>query len=187
MKKLLTILLLFLSTGFGAPVTAQHEGHAANGGQAKTAAQGKKGMSHDHMAMNMANEPHHVLAMAYCQNLTVFAKALRDQTARSSSVNTEFARAAVVEMRRSFDEMKKHHQEHTEAMSSEMQTMMKSTMQQMGTHQTQLNDQLTALEREVQSPTPDAKKVSALAASVLTHVNAMSKMMQGGKGSGMKM
>ena len=141
--------------------------------------------------MMMANEPHHVLAMAYHQNLAAFAKVLHEQTARASSVNVEFARAAVAEMRRSSDQMKQHHQEHMQTMSAEMRAkmsgQMSEMMQQMETHHTELNTQLTALEQEVQATTPDAKKVSTLAASVHTHLDAMSKMHQGGKSSKMKM
>ena len=147
--------------------------------------QGKHEMSHDHMMM--ANEPHHVLAMAYCQNINEFAKALQGQTARASAVNVEFARAAVSEMRRSFDQMKQHHQEHTKTMNADTNTKMGGMMQQMETHQTQMNTQLTALEQEVQAATPDPKKVSSLAGSIRTHIDAMWKMMPGGEGSRMKM
>jgi polyhydroxyalkanoate synthesis regulator phasin len=182
--KVISTILMALSLGaFSAMATTAQTQKA----QSQSAAQGKKEMSHDHMMMDMANEPHHVLAMAYHQNLATFAKALHEQTARASSVNVEFARAAVTEMRRSFDQMKQHHQEHMQTMSAEMHTKMSGMMQQMETHQTELNTQLTALEQEVQSATPDPKKVSALASSVNSHLDAMSKMKQGGKGSKMKM
>jgi len=180
--KVISTILMALSLGaFSAMATTAQTKKA----QSRSAAQGKKEMSHDQMMM--ANEPHHVLAMAYHQNLAAFAKALHEQTARASSVNVEFARAAVTEMRRSFDQMKQHHQEHMQTMSAEMHTKMSGMMQQMETHQTELNTQLTALEQEIQSATPDAKKVSTLAASVNSHLDAMSKMKQGGKGSKMKM
>lgn len=171
--RLLSTLLLTLSFGVLSATASQ------------SATPGKHEMSHDHMMM--ADEPHHALAMAYCQNMTVFAKALQEQTARASSVDVEFARAAVTEMRRSFEQMKQHHQEHVQAMSAEMQTKLSGMMQQMETHQAELNTQLTALEQEVQAATPDAKKVSTLVASVHTHLDAMSKMMSGSKGSQMKM
>ena len=180
--KVISTILMALSLGaFSAMATTAQTKKA----QSQSAAQGKKEMSHDQMMM--ANEPHHVLAMAYHQNLAAFAKALHEQTARASSVNVEFARAAVTEMRRSFDQMKQHHQEHMRTMSTEMHTKMSGMMQQMETHQTELNNQLTALEQGVQSATPDPKKVSALASSVNSHLEAMSKMKQGGKGSKMKM
>ena len=139
------------------------------------------------MSMEMAHEPDHVLAMAYHRNLATFAKALHEQTAGASSVNLEFVRAAVAEMRRSFDQIKQHHQACTQTMSAEMQTKMKGEMQQMETHQNQLNDQLTALEQEAQSAAPDAKKVSTLASKVFTQLDAMSKMHAGGRGKKMKM
>ncbi len=169
--KVISTLLMTLSLGaFNAmAATGRQEGHS----------------THDQMMI--ANEPHHVLAMAYHQNLAAFAKALQEQTERASSVNVEFARAAVSEMRRSFDQMKQHHQEHMKTMSAAMHTKMSGMMQQMETHQTELNTQLTALEQEVQSATPDPKKVSTLAASVQTHLDAMSKMKRASKGSTMKM
>jgi polyhydroxyalkanoate synthesis regulator phasin len=139
------------------------------------------------MGMDMAHEPHHVLAMAYHRNLATFAKALHDQTAGASSVNVEFARTAVAEMRRSFDQMKQQHQACMQAMSPEMQTKMKDKMQQMEPHQNQLNEKLTALEQEVQAAVPDPKKVSTLASNVLTQLDAMSKMYHGSRGKGMKM
>ena len=188
--KVISTILMALSLGaFSAMAMAQHAGHSTKKAPSKSATQGKKEMSHDQMMM--ANEPHHVLAMAYHQNLAAFAKDLQEQTARASSVNVEFARAAVAEMRRSFDQMKQHHQEHMQTMSAEMHTkmsgQMSGMMQQMETHQTELNTQLTALEQEVQLSTPDAKKVAALAASVNSHLDAMSKMHQGSQGSKMKM
>ena len=83
--------------------------------------------------------------------------------------------------------MKQHHQEHMQTMSGEMHTKMSAMMQQMETHHTELNTQLTALEQEVQSTTPDAKKVSTLAASIHAHLDAMSKMHEGSQASKMKM
>ncbi len=190
--KVISTILIALSLGaFSAMAMAQHAGHSTKKAPTKSATQGKKEMSHDHMMMDMANEPHHALAMAFHQNLAIFAKALHEQTARASSVNVEFARVAVAEMRRSFDQMKQHQQEYMQTMSAEMHTkmsgQMSGMMKQMGTHQTELNTQLTALEQEVQLSTPDAKKVSTLAASVNSHLDAMLKMKQGSKGSKMKM
>lgn len=184
--KVISTILLALSLGaFSATAIAQHEGHSTKKAPAKPAPQGK--LAHDHMMMEMANEPHHVLAMAYHQNLATFAKALHEQTTGASSVNVEFARVAVAGMRDSFDQMKQHHQAHMQTMSAEMHSKMGAMMQQMETHQTELNTQLTALEQEIQSATPDAKKVAALAAGVSSHLDAMSKMHQDSQGSNMKM
>ena len=180
-----TILMTLALGAFSATAaSAQHEGHAAGKAPSTASAPGKSAMSHEQMMM--MNEPHHVLARAYHQNLLGFTKALQEQTARSSAVNTDFARAAVTEMRRSFDQMGKHHQEHMQTVNAEMRTKMGAKMQQMETHRNELNTQLTALEQEVQSATPDAKKVSVLAAAVHAHMDAMSKMKHDGMGSSMK-
>lgn len=176
--KAITTMMLTLALG-AFSLKAQHDQHAKSPAA-------KAGMSHDHMMM-MANEPHHRLAMAYHANLATFAKALKEQTASASSpVNVEFARAAVSEMRRSFDQVKQHHQAHMTTMSAGMRTQMGAMMQKMETHQAEMNTQLTALELEVRTAAPDAGKVSALAASIHTHLEAMSKMHEGGMGMKMK-
>jgi polyhydroxyalkanoate synthesis regulator phasin len=188
-KVISTILMALLLGAFSTMAMAQHTSHSTKKATSQSATQGKKEMSHDQMMM--ANEPHHVLAMTYHHNLAAFAKALQEQTAGASSVNVEFARAVVAGMRGSFDQMKQHHQEHMQTMSAEMHTkmsgQMSEMMQQMETHQTELNTQLTALEQEVQSATPDAKKVATLAASLSSHLDAMSKMHEGSQGGKMNM
>ena len=173
-----TILVALALGAFSATAsTAQHEGHTT-----------EKEMSHDHMMMaNDTHDTHHILAMAYHQNLATFAKALHEQTASASSVDAKFARAAVTEMRRSFDQMKQHHDEHMKTMSADMHAKMSGMIQKMETHQTEVNTQLSALEQEVQSANPDAKKVSTLAASIHTHCDAMSKMNHGDHEHEMKM
>lgn len=171
--RLLPTLLLTLSLAALSTTTSQ------------SATQGKHEMSHDHMMM--ANEPHHVLAMAYCENMNVFVNALQGRTSRTSAVDVEFARAAVTEIRRSFDQMKQHHQAHVQTMNTEMHTKMGGMTQQVETHQAKLDTQLTALEQAVQAATPDPNKVSTLAAGVHTHLDAMLKMMPASKGRNMKM
>lgn len=54
--------------------------------------------------------PHHALAMAYGENLATFARAVHADASRSNMVSTELARPATAEMRRSFEQMKAHHQ-----------------------------------------------------------------------------
>jgi hypothetical protein len=54
--------------------------------------------------------PHHALAMAYGESLSAFARAANVDASRSNIVNLELARPATAEMRRSFDQMKVHHQ-----------------------------------------------------------------------------
>jgi len=68
-----------------------------------------------------------------------------------------------------------------------MSTKTRGIIQQMETHQTELNTQLTALGREVQLTGPDVAKVAALAASVHTHLDAMSEMAHGSSANKMTM
>lgn len=161
-RLLSTLLLTFSVVAFGAHAAAPDKGGAP-----------------DHFKM-MAGEPHHVIAMAYHQNLAVFAKALHEQTKGKTSINVDFARTAVVEMRRSFDLMTQHHEDHLKTMSPEQRAQMSERMESMKTHRIELNTALAALGQEVQAPTPDAKKVFALADRVCAHLELMEQQHQGG-------
>ncbi len=169
-----TIVMILALGGAGAvPASAQHEAHAAGSGTAASASQDKKAISRERKLM--ANEPHLVLARAYHDNLDTFARAVQRRTANAGSVNADFARVAVAEMRRSYNGMQKHHQAYMQSMSAEMSARMGEVMQQRVAHEAELNTRLTALEQEVQSDTPDVKRVVTLAASVRSHLETMSK------------
>ena len=134
--------------------------------------QEKKGMSMD--MSKMMREPHHILAMAYKENLASFTKALRDQVSGSSTVNSEFANAAVTEMRRSLTQMEQHLQEHMKTMSGDMN--MSGMAQQMETHLAPIREHLGELEKDLQAATPDPKKVLVHTDEILKHLNAVSQM-----------
>lgn len=129
---------------------------------------GMQGMS------DMMGGPHHVLAMAYRDNLATFARALRGQDTQSKTVNLDLARPAVAEMRRSFDQMQEHHQAQMTMMGDRAKPPMSQTMQNMKTHLTALGEHLTALESEVNASTPDARKVSEHTTEILKQCAAMS-------------
>ena len=138
-----------------------------------------KPMQHGTGKMDMSGmmaEPHHVLAMAYMQNLGEFTHALHHQAEAASPLDADFARSAVDEIKRSFDEMEKHHGEHMKTMSAEMRSHMEMMMKDMDTHRAMIKDAVGALDRDVQSDHIDAKKVAADCAVVLEHLDAMSKV-----------
>jgi hypothetical protein len=132
--------------------------------------EGMQGMS------GMMGGPHHVLAMAYRDNLATFAKALGGQVAQSKTVDLDLARPAVAEMRRSFDQMRQHHQAQMTMMGDSTKPAMSGTMQHMETHLTALSEHLTALESEANASTPDPQKVSEHTAEILKQCAAMSAM-----------
>lgn len=155
------ILMLMLASAIGA--AAQHEHHTQP-------AQQKPGS----MDMNkLMQDPHHVLAMAYLQNLATFAKALRNQVDSSKTVDSEFGRASVSEMRRSFDAMQQHVADHMKSMPADMQSHMGVMMQAMDTHLSAIKQSLTSLEREIQADTPSASRVSASAGEIVKHIDEM--------------
>jgi hypothetical protein len=124
----------------------------------------------------MMQEPHHVLAMAYKDNLVNFAKALQHEANQTKPIDPEFARTAVAEMRRSFDQMLEHHQGHMKAMDEQMKSRMGEMMKQMDAYHAAVGEHLTALEKEVQTAAPNAKSVSEHVAEILKQCDGMSKM-----------
>ena len=124
----------------------------------------------------MMGGPHHVLAMAYRDNLATFAKALQGQVTQTKSVNLEMARPAVSEMRRSLDQIREHHQAQMKMMGDHTESPMPGNMKHMETHLTALGEHLTALESEVNASTPDPKKVSEHTTEILKKGAGMSVM-----------
>lgn len=144
-------------------------------GVAETSQQKQGGMSMKEMSA-MKQEPHHVLATAYKDNLVCFAKALRQEAAEAKTVNLEFARAAVAEMKRSFDQMQQHHQDHMKTMDEKMKAQMADMMKQMDAHCSAIQEHLAALDKEVQTSAPDAKRIADHVAEILTQCDGMAKM-----------
>lgn len=135
-------------------------------------------MPHANGMSGMMSGPHHALAMAYGENLAAFARAVNVDAKRSNMVNVELARPATAEMRRSFDQMKTHHQAQMAAAGSMApDSMMKKSMpnhsaqmmkmDDMQAHMTSIETHLGMLESEVLATSPNATKVVAHTAEIL--------------------
>jgi hypothetical protein len=175
---ILAVIALMLFSAVGALAQTEHQ-HDPQKPAPSTGMQGKKPMQHDMSKMDMSrmmNEPHHVLAMAYKQNLGTFAKALHHLAEGSGPLNAEFARGAVAEIKRSLDQMEEHHGEHIKMMSEEMRSHMAAMMKDMEMHRSMLKDAVSALEKDVRADQPDSKQVAADSANVIKHIDEMSKM-----------
>jgi len=150
-------------------------------GPAQTAPQqgAQQPMPHDMSKMGMSgmmNEPHHILAMAYTQNIRTFATALRTQAEGTGPLNAKFARAAVAEIDRSLDRIEEHHEAHVKTMSAEMRSQMAEMTKNMDKHHAMLDEAVSVLEKDVRADQPDAKQVAAHSADLLKHLDGMSKM-----------
>ena len=135
-----------------------------------------KGMQGMHGMHGMMGGPHHVLAMAYRDNLATFAKALQGQVTRTKSVNLEMARPAVAEMRRSYDQIREHHQAQMKMMGDHTESPMPGNMKHMETHLTSLDEHLSALESEIGASMPDYRKVMEHTTEILKKGAGMSVM-----------
>jgi pheromone shutdown protein TraB len=164
---ILAVITLMLYSAVGARAQTEHQHDA------------QQPVKHDMSKMDMArmmNEPHHVLAVAYMQNIGTFAKTLHHQAEGSSPLNAKFARAAVDEIKRSLERMDEHHAEHMKTMSEEMRSHMSAMMKDMEMHRSMLKDAVSALEKDVRADQPDSKQIAADSANVLKHLDEMSKM-----------
>lgn len=140
---------------------------------------GMAGMKSE-MAM-MMKSPHHLLMTAHMKSMSEFARILRDQAVKPKALDVEFARAAVAELRHNLDAMEAIHQKHMETMSAEMKSKMQMMMEKMDKDRSMVKDQVSALETDVQTDTPDSKQVAAHANALLKHFGMMSKMHTGKK------
>jgi hypothetical protein len=127
----------------------------------------------------MMNEPHHVLAMAHRQNIGTFAKALRDQAQLGTPLSADFARAAVAEMNRSFDQAEEHDREHVKTMSADMRSRMAAMIKEMDLLRSKLKVAITALEKDVQDYTLNPKKITTDSAEIIRYLDEISKMHNG--------
>ncbi len=137
---------------------------------------GMKGMKGMEGMSGMMEGPHHVLAMAYRDNLVTFGRALQGHVSHSTTVDLDLARPASVEMRRSFEQMREHHQAQMKTMADHMNPSMSDKMQHMETHLTTLGEHLTMLDAELNATTPDSRKVSIHTAAILKQCAEMSPM-----------
>jgi hypothetical protein len=161
-------LLAVLLSGAIATVVAQATTPSpAKMPQHQEGMKGRQGMN------GMMEGPHHVLAMAYRDNLATFARALRAQVTQSKTVNLDLARPALAEMRRSLEQMKQHHQAQMAMMGDQAKPAMSGMMQQMETRLEALNGHLDALGTELNATTPNPKKVSEHATEILKDCAAM--------------
>lgn len=124
----------------------------------------------------MKQGPHHLLAMGYKDNLVNFAKVLRQDANQAKTVNTEIARAAVAEMKRSFDQMQQHHQAQMKTMDDKMKAQMVGMTKQMDEHHSAIQEHLAALDKEVQTSAPVAKNIAMHVTEILKHCDGMSMM-----------
>lgn len=173
LRRLCTMLLAIVGFVLLIPGAAAATRHQDTGGMPQGTMSKNQGGMMDMSAM--MQEPHHQLAMAYKQNLKNFAKALRDEAAKTTTVNPEFVRDAVSEMKRSFDLMQQHHQDHRKKMDDKMKAHMSDMMKQMEAQDSAIQEALAGLDKEVQNSAPDSKNISNYVATILKNCD-MSKM-----------
>jgi hypothetical protein len=174
-KRSVTSVFVVLALMMFAAMNGQAQEHQHHHDEKKAPAQAAGSNAHQHGSMvtaGMTEEPHHLLAMAYAENMATFAKTLRNKIDAAKSVDGDFARAAVIEIRRSFDTMQQHLGEHTRTMPASNGGHA-GMMQAMNAHVSAIRLSITALEREIEAAAPQASKVSERAAEIIKHIDEM--------------
>ena len=178
-KKILALIAL---TVFGAIYAAAQTAQQPQPGNKKASLQTRKkaqaninqNMSEMHVSGRM-NEPHHVLAAAYKENIATFARALRDQ-AQAGSLSSDFARAAAAEIGRSIDQVDDHHKEHMKTMSAEMRSKTAAMMKEMDVSSSRLKDAFKVLEKDVGEYTLNSKQIATDSDQILKRLDDMPRM-----------
>lgn len=180
------LLLTVLMSGASAPVMAQSaktkSGKMADHQDSTKGMKGMKGMKDkkDMKEMNGKGDakegPHHLLAMAYRDNLTTFAKAIRQDANRTKAVNLDLARPALAEMKRSLEQMKQHHDAQLATMGNQSNPSMSEMKQRAETHVAAIGHHLAALESELNTRAPSSKAVAEYATEILKECAGMSAM-----------
>jgi hypothetical protein len=183
-RRTVTSIMMVFALMMFSVISVPAQQHQHHHGETKAPAQEAKKDAHQHgstTTASMTQEPHHILAMAYAENLATFAKALRSQVEAAKSVDADFTRAAVTELRRSFDTMQQHLGEHTRTMPA-AQGEHAGMMQTMNAHVSAIRLSITALEREIEATTPSASKILERAAEIIKHIDEMAHAHGGHKG-----
>lgn len=123
------------------------------------------------MKMSEMNEnPHHAMMLPYQQNMVNFAKALRGLAKEARTWDADFARTAVAEIKRSAERIDEIHRKHMDTKSAEMREKMKPMMEEMKKEQAELNEQILALEKAVESNTLNAKEIEIRTAAIISEL-----------------
>ena len=120
------------------------------------------------MMSEMKKSPHHAMMMAYKLNSVNFAKALRDMAMDSKMFGAEFARSAVAEIKRGEEMMDAIHQKHTDSMKPEMREKMSVMMAKMTKDHIALKEHIAALEKLLESSSPDLKEIETHAVAIIS-------------------
>jgi predicted transcriptional regulator len=170
--------LIVLCTPYATAHTAQqHQGGNKKASIQAIKTQGTNSQEMSGIDISAMDEPHHVLAMAYNENVARFARALRDQ-ARRGALSSDFARAAVSEMSRSLDQANDHHREHVKTMSADVRLKMASMLKEMDARDSRLKYSLKILEKDVGEYTLNSKQIATDSDEILKQLDEMAKAHQ---------
>lgn len=133
------------------------------------------------MMTKMHKGAHHKMMTAHRQNVLNFAKTLRDMAAGGKIEDVELARSAFAEIKRGMEKMEDIHQSHMGKMSAEMRERMKPMMEKMQADKASMKEHIAALEKALQSATPDAGEVEKHAAAIVEQIEKKKGMKMPGK------
>jgi hypothetical protein len=179
-KTTLAVFALTLLSAVYAAAQTDQQPQPGKEASDQTSKKTQGGMNHRMSDTDMSgrlDEPHHVLAMAYKENVARFGKALQDQ-ARGGALSSDFARAAVSEMSRSLDQSDEHHAAYVKTMSGDTRLKMASILNEISARSSKLREAFRILEKDVGEYTLNSKQIVTDTGAILQRLEDMPKMHQ---------
>lgn len=128
------------------------------------------------MMAEMMKSPHHKLMMAYRENALSFTKVLWEMSSDGKIEDVDLARNAFAELKRSMEKMGEIHKLHMSKMGkmdAAMMEMMKPMMEKMNAEKAAVMVHIMALEKALQSNSPNAQEVEMHSAAIVMQFEKM--------------
>lgn len=128
------------------------------------------------MMAEMMKSPHHKIMMAYRENALSFTKVLWEMSSDGKIEDVDLTRNAFAELKRSMEKMEEIHKSQMSKMGkmdAAMMEMMKPMMEKMNAEKAALMVHVTALEKALQSNSPNAMEVEMHSAAIVMQFEKM--------------
>lgn len=111
------------------------------------------------MMRQMRQDRNHLMADGFRRNMLNFAQNLRFQLERGEGIDRDFAKGAVREIKRNFQELEKRHKAHKREMSVRMREQMSNMIREMEEYHNRIRNTLRVLENDADARAPDARQM----------------------------
>ncbi len=133
-------------------------------------------MDGDMNMSEMMKSSHHLMGMAYRQNINTLATTLVELSNGTEAVDAEFVKTIVADIKSASGMMDRIHMDHMSKMKPEMKTKMAPMMEKMKTKKEALASHIMALDAAAKAESIDMKEVGKHAAAIADMTKSEMKM-----------